>query len=226
MNKVIFKNKIDKYKKKIEKDYIREDFLSPFYVEMNLNAYYHPSDFPREFDVQEIYKEYLDFIQSNFLSNDEIIFFTNEMIEFYKNYADELQSYFDVNNKKYEIRNLKELILEVIDFLQEELKNNSNDENISVSENSQTKFENLTSDKDLRIKWSNDLKELAYLFYSLKERDVIKVNYLGKALSILFTDKDNKPIGNTIFNKYFADFRSGNYPANATIIDKLINELK
>lgn len=79
---------------------------------------------------------------------------------------------------------------------------------------------------ETKIQWNNDIKELAYLFYKLKEEKIIKIDNLGATLSKIFTDSDKNAILNTAFNKCISGFNSHNYPSKASDIDKLIRSIK
>lgn len=77
------------------------------------------------------------------------------------------------------------------------------------------------------IKWNNDVKQLAYLFWKLKKENIIENKNLGMTLSKLFIDKNVKEIKNTIFNKHFSDFEKNNtFPDKAKEIDTCINSIK
>lgn len=77
------------------------------------------------------------------------------------------------------------------------------------------------------IKWNNDVKQLAYLFWKLKKENIIENKNLGMTLSKLFIDKELKKIVNTTFNKHFSDFENNNtFPGKANDIDTCINSIK
>ncbi len=77
------------------------------------------------------------------------------------------------------------------------------------------------------IKWNGEnINDLAYLFWKLKEENVISANYPGLTLSEIFLNSENEPIKNTLFNKYFSEFTKTKFPTNAAEIDKLIAILK
>jgi hypothetical protein len=83
-----------------------------------------------------------------------------------------------------------------------------------------------TSKKFESIVWNNNLNELAYLFWILREEKIIGCKKLGDTLSNYFLDGSINPIQNDLFNKYFGEFREGKFPLKAKEIDSIVLLLK
>jgi hypothetical protein len=77
-----------------------------------------------------------------------------------------------------------------------------------------------------QIIWKNDLKELAYLFWKLREQKIIDIDNLGLTLSKCFTDSNKQEVKNTMFNKYFSEFNQNNFPKKTIEIDAFIKAIK
>lgn len=75
---------------------------------------------------------------------------------------------------------------------------------------------------NLNIVWHGEVKrDLAYIFWQLKQKELIECKDLGDILSQIFWHKNN-PIKNTYFNAEFAKFKKGEMPNNAIELDKIL----
>ncbi|MCO6496493.1 MAG: hypothetical protein J5I50_02405 [Chitinophagaceae bacterium] len=78
-----------------------------------------------------------------------------------------------------------------------------------------------------KIVWKGKkLNDLIYLLWKMKEEGLISLENFGKDLSEILVDEKQKPIKNTLINKYISEFRKMKYPVNASEIDKVISILK
>lgn len=129
--------------------------------------------------------------------------------ERYKNY---LQFAYDGGDTNNDINNYRE----EVKFLEDA---------ISLK---QMQIKNTPLHKEVEpLKWNNDVKQLAYLFWKLKKENIIENKNLGMTLSKLFIDKNVNEIKNTSFNKHFSDFDNINtFPDKAKDIDTFVTSIK
>ncbi len=155
----------------------------------------------------DVYDNYKNFSEKHFLNTDERVFFLTELINLYQFFFfeidDKLQKIINMLNEELNQLNQKETII--------------NDSNIEVLKN---------NEKKNRIQLNCTKNNFAYLFYQLRENQIIKCQNLAKALSNILIDENGNPVDNDLFNKYFAEFRDGKYPEKTTDIDDFVKKFK
>ncbi len=157
------------------------------------------------------YDNYKFFIYNNNLKIEEQKDFTNQLIKHFQLdkignvlYSDSFSTILiEMLNEELNQLNQKETII--------------NDSNIDVLK---------TNEKENRIQIKCAIINFAYLFYKLRDDKIIECQNLAKALSNIIIDENGNPIDNTLFNKYFFEFRDGKFPKKTIDIDDFIKKFK
>lgn len=232
MNKVEFEYTVKKQIEYFEKLFFKEHKFTQYYLEELMNGkQLEDNKYYKKLSISSFAKVNKDFIQSKEYDTKETIVLFEKLIIFFKEHQAKLKEILkgiDKNKPDYDfvsefiIKDVIDNINQVIEYIAEEKsiilntkKEIANDVKSNASNGLQTK-----------ILWNNDIKELAYIFYCLKNENIIDINNLGATLSKIFADSSKNEIKNDTFNNYFADFRKSDYPAKAWDIDKLIKAIK